>query len=156
MIDNPLFFNLLAISGEQLSESETDSDDDEDDDRDTREAKMNSTSSKLTLPSLIEDTNLRVRNAYVNGKHICSEFILMVEHKETMAISCLTRKINKPASSQSKYYNSTLMENIPCFSDQNAFQINHQQEMRIEFVACAFSIHKIYLINVTEDEQCRK
>jgi hypothetical protein len=44
------------------------------------------------FPSLINDRQIQIRNAYVNGKHICSEFILMIEHKETMAVSCYTYK----------------------------------------------------------------
>ena len=36
------------------------------------------------------------------------------------------------------------------------FQINHQEELHLQYVACAFSIHKVYIISVSEDEQCKR
>lgn len=81
------------------SADESDSNTDEsDDDENEHECPSPILSSTMDLPSLLNDKNIHIRNAYINGKHICSEFILMIEHKETLAISCLTRKINKPIS----------------------------------------------------------
>lgn len=39
--------------------------------------------------------------------------------------------------------------------DPTMFHINNQEELHIQYVACAFSIHKVYIINVEEDEQCK-
>ena len=82
------------------SDVESDNDEDEDDEEteeEDREEEFRAPklSSTVTFPSLIDDRNIRIRNAYVDGKHICSEFILMIEHKETIAISCLTKKMKK-------------------------------------------------------------
>jgi hypothetical protein len=88
------------------SYSETDSDDDGDDDDMTHGKEMDicvpKSSSTITFPSLLDDKNIHLRNAYVDGKHICSEFILMIEHKETMAISCFTRRSTKPSSGDAR------------------------------------------------------
>ena len=62
----------------------------------------------------------------------------MIEHKETMAISCLTTKSRQT------------VPNV----DANAFHINDREELHLQYVACAFSVHKVYVINVAEDEQC--
>jgi len=40
--------------------------------------------------------------------------------------------------------------------DSNVFHINNQEELYLEYIACAFSIHKVYLIKISEDEQCKK
>ncbi|CAF0888053.1 unnamed protein product [Adineta ricciae] len=118
---------------EHVSDSETDSDEDEDD----CESEIPSPllSSTIQFPSLLDDKNIIVKNAYVAGKHICSEFILMIEHKETFALSCFTKKATKS------------------ISDPGVFHINNQQELYLQYVACAFSIHKVYIIDITEDEQ---
>ena len=89
------------------SYSETDSDDDDDDGKemDVSAPKLSST---ITFPSLLDDKNIHLRNAYVDGKHICSEFILMIEHKETMAISCFTRRSTKPSSGDNQSTESFL------------------------------------------------
>ena len=74
------------------SGSDTDEDEDSDREMNVPHPKFSST---ITFPSLLDDKNIHLRNAYVDGKHICSEFILMIEHKETMAISCFTRRATK-------------------------------------------------------------
>ncbi|CAF4146574.1 unnamed protein product, partial [Adineta steineri] len=118
------------IKNEHVSNSDTDSDEDE------NESNISSPilSSSIQFPSLLDDKNINIRNAYVNGKYICSEFILMIEHKETIAISCFTKKLTKT------------------ISDPNVFHINNQQELYLQYVACAFSTHKVYIIDVAEDE----
>lgn len=76
--------------------SSSDTDDSNDEEQDENNIPPPKLSSTLEFPSLLNDKNLNIRNAYVNGKYICSEFILMIEHKETIAISCFTKKITKP------------------------------------------------------------
>jgi hypothetical protein len=84
----------LIFIDEEESNSDTDDSDEEENDND--HPSSSSSSSTIEFPSLLNDKNIHIRNAYVNRKHICSEFILMIEHKETMAISCFTKKITKP------------------------------------------------------------
>lgn len=127
-------FSARLSFSEENSSSDSDSDSE-----DERDEKFHKNESKIVFPSLIDDENLRVRNVYIDGKGICSEFILMIEHKETMAISCSTRKLRK--------------KNFP--PNKNVFQINDQEELKLECVACAFSVHKIFLINIDEDELCQ-
>ena len=86
------------------SHSETDSDGDDDDDGKEMDVSAPKSSSTITFPSLLDDKNIHLRNAYVDGKHICSEFILMIEHKETMAISCFTRRSTKPSSGDAQAF----------------------------------------------------
>ncbi|CAF0891418.1 unnamed protein product [Rotaria sordida] len=119
---------------EHISNSDTDSDEEEENENecDNFSSKLSST---IQFPCLLNDKNINIRNAYVDGKYICSEFILMIEHKETIAISCFTKKIAKK------------------ISDPNVFHINNQEELYLQYVACAFSIHKVYIIDVAEDEQ---
>ncbi len=81
---------------EHVSNSDTDSDEEENDNESDIPSPI--LSSTIQFPSLLDDKNINVRNAYVDGKYICSEFILMIEHKETIAISCFTEKITKPIS----------------------------------------------------------
>jgi hypothetical protein len=85
----------LIFLDEDESNSDTDDFDEEENDND-----LSSSISSCTIefPSLLNDKNIHIRNAYVNRKYICSEFILMIEHKETMAISCFTKKITKSIS----------------------------------------------------------
>jgi len=85
----------LIFIDEEESNSDTDDSDEEENDNDHPSSLSSST---IEFPSLLNDKNIHIRNAYVNRKHICSEFILMIEHKETMAISCFTKKITKPIS----------------------------------------------------------
>jgi hypothetical protein len=78
----------------------------------------------------------------------------MIEQKETLAISCLTKKITKPISGTKFKFRTTII----CFfvfTDPNIFHINNQEELHLQYVACAFSIHKVYIIDITEDEQCK-
>ncbi|CAF1107116.1 unnamed protein product [Rotaria sp. Silwood1] len=118
---------------EHISNSDTDSDEEENDnDNDNFSSKLSST---IQFPCLLDDKNINVRNAYLDGKYICSEFILMIEHKETIAISCFTKKITKT------------------ISNPNVFHINNQEELYLQYVACAFSVHKVYIIDIAEDEQ---
>lgn len=84
---------------DEESHSDTDESDDEENDNDLPSPSL--ASSTIEFPSLLNDQNIHVRNAYVDRKHICSEFILMIEHKETMAISCFTKKQTKPISGMS-------------------------------------------------------
>ncbi|CAF3770365.1 unnamed protein product [Rotaria sp. Silwood1] len=120
---------------EHISNSDTDSDEEENDnDNDNFSSKLSST---IQFPCLLDDKNINVRNAYLDGKYICSEFILMIEHKETIAISCFTKKITKT------------------ISNPNVFHINNQEELYLQYVACAFSVHKVYIIDIAEDEQCK-
>lgn len=79
-------------SDEDDEEDNTESDEDETEETEICVPKM---PSDVLFPSLMEDKSIRIRNAYVDGQHICSEFILMIEHKETIAISCFTRKMKK-------------------------------------------------------------
>ena len=81
---------------EEDSNSDTDDSDEKDNDHDLPSPSLSS--SNIEFPSLLNDPNIHVRNAYVDRKHICSEFILMIEHKETMAISCFAKKITKSIS----------------------------------------------------------
>lgn len=80
---------------EHVSNSDTDDSDDEEDENHLSPPILSST---IQFPSLLDDKNIHIRNAYVDKKHICSEFILMIEHKETIAISCFTKKITKTIS----------------------------------------------------------
>ncbi|CAF4392291.1 unnamed protein product, partial [Adineta steineri] len=101
------------IKNEHVSNSDTDSDEDE------NESNISSPilSSSIQFPSLLDDKNINIRNAY-----------------ETIAISCFTKKLTKT------------------ISDPNVFHINNQQELYLQYVACAFSTHKVYIIDVAEDE----
>ncbi|CAF2131488.1 unnamed protein product [Rotaria magnacalcarata] len=130
VIQKPLNGNKAE---EHVSNSDTDSDDEENENESDLSAPR--LSSTIQFPCLLDDKNINIRNAYVDGKYICSEFILMIEHKETIAISCFTKKIKKMNS------------------DPSVFHINNQEELYIQYVACAFSIHKVYIIDVAEDEQ---
>ncbi|CAF1182526.1 unnamed protein product [Rotaria sordida] len=110
---------------EHISNSDTDSNEEENDNEsDSFSSKLSST---IQFPCLIDDKNINIRNAYVDGKYICSEFTLMIEHKETTAISCFTKKITKKIS----------------------------EKLYLQYVACAFSIHKVYIIDIAKDEQSR-
>ena len=130
------FVDLIPGSADEaISNSDTDSEGDVESDEDLSSARFSST---LQFPSLLDDKNIHVRNAYVDGKRICSEFILMIEHKETMAISCVTTRSRQAMPG----------------ADANAFHINDREELHLQYVACAFSVHKVYVINVAEDEQC--
>jgi len=91
------FFFKVNFLDEDISNSDTDDSDDEEQE-DNNLFSLPKLSSILEFPSLLHDKNLHIRNAYVNNKHICSEFILMIENKETIAISCFTKKITKPIS----------------------------------------------------------
>jgi len=81
----------------------------------------------------------------------------MIEHKETIAISCFTKKITKPIIGiefklkEKKNFCFFFVASI----DSNVFHINNQEELYLQYIACAFSIHKIYIIDITEDEQCK-
>ena len=88
------FPNVVFLIDEAVSNSDTDSNEEE------NENNMASPiwSSSIQFPSLLDDKDINVRNAYVDRKYICSEFILMAEHKETIAISCFTKKIAKVVS----------------------------------------------------------
>jgi hypothetical protein len=37
----------------------------------------------------------------------------------------------------------------------NSVHSQQRNERHLQYVACAFSIHKVYIINVVEDEQCK-
>jgi hypothetical protein len=93
---NSIEFSIDFLDKDDESNSDTDDSNDEENDDD--DLPSSTSSSTIEFPSLLNDKNINIRNAYVNGKHICSEFILMIEHKETMAISCFTKKITKPIS----------------------------------------------------------
>ncbi|CAF4015864.1 unnamed protein product [Rotaria sp. Silwood2] len=123
----------IVIQKSRNDNKDTDSDEEENENEsDSFSPKLSST---IQFPCLLDDKNINVRNAYVDGKYICSEFILMIEHKETIAISCFTKKITKT------------------ISDPSVFHINNQEELYLQYVACSFSIHKVYIIDVAEDEQ---
>jgi len=92
--NNTCFTSCLI--DEHISNSDTDSDEEENDNESDIPSPI--LSSTIQFPSLLDDKNINIRNAYVDGKYICSEFILMIEHKETIAISCFTEKITKPIS----------------------------------------------------------
>ena len=47
------------------------------------------------------------------------------------------------------------MMNFRRFIDPNIFHINNEEELHLQHVACAFSVHKAYVIDVAEDEQCK-
>ena len=82
-------------TNECISNSDTDDSDEDENENYIPSAILSST---IQFPSLLNDKNINIRNAYVDKKHICSEFILMIEHKETIAISCFTKKITKTIS----------------------------------------------------------
>jgi hypothetical protein len=85
-------------TNEPLSNSDTDDSDDDEEEVEENHIPPPILSSTIQFPSLLNDKNIHIRNAYVDKKHICSEFILMIEHKETIAISCFTKKISKTIS----------------------------------------------------------
>ena len=91
-----MFHHTCVFLDETSSHSNTDSDEDENDHiHDISSPKLPST---IQFPCLLNDTNINIRNAYVDGEYILSEFILMMECKETMAISCFTKKLTKVIS----------------------------------------------------------
>jgi hypothetical protein len=145
-----LFFLKFVFIDEDISNSDTD-----DSDQEENDIPSPILSSTIEFPSLLDDKNIRIRNAYVDGKYICSEFILMIEHKETIAISCFTKKITKPIIGIE--FKLKEKKNFVFFAsiDSNVFHINNQEELYLQYIACAFSIHKIYIIDITEDEQCK-
>ncbi|CAF1383861.1 unnamed protein product [Rotaria sp. Silwood1] len=95
---------------EHILEFDTDSNDESENEYDISSLRVSST---IQFPSLFDDKNIHIRNAYIDRKHICSEFILMIEHKETIAISCFTKKLTKQ------------------ISDSNVFHINNQEELHL-------------------------
>jgi hypothetical protein len=138
----------ICFVDEHSSNSDTDSDDENENDIPSPIL----SSSTIQFPSLLDDKNINVRNAYVDNKHICSEFILMIEHKETIAISCFTKKLTKRISGMCiKQY----LYRFLFLLDSSVFHINNQEELHLQYIACAFSIHKVYIIDVAEDEQCK-
>ncbi|CAF4278959.1 unnamed protein product [Rotaria sp. Silwood2] len=95
---------------EHILEFDTDSNDESENEYDISSSRVSST---IQFPALLDDKNIHIRNAYIDRKHICSEFILMIEHKETIAISCFTKKLTKQ------------------ISDSNVFHINNQEELHL-------------------------
>ena len=47
------------------------------------------------------------------------------------------------------------MMNFRSFIDSDIFHINNEEELHLQYVACAFSVHKVYIIDIAEDEQCK-
>jgi hypothetical protein len=91
-------FGIVIQKSETVDEDVSNSDTDDSDGEEENDIPSSISSSSIEFPSLLNDKNINIRNAYVNGKYICSEFILMIEHKETIAISCFTKKITKSIS----------------------------------------------------------
>ncbi|CAF3341680.1 unnamed protein product [Rotaria sp. Silwood2] len=75
---------LICLHDEHILEFDTDSNDESENEYDISSSRVSST---IQFPALLDDKNIHIRNAYIDRKHICSEFILMIEHKETIAIS---------------------------------------------------------------------
>jgi hypothetical protein len=149
-----LFVFKVSFADEDQSNSDTDDSDFDSEEENNIPSPI--LSSTIEFPSLFNDKNLNIRNAYVNKQYICSEFILMIEHKETIAISCFTKKITKPISGiKFKFSKKIETFHFLVSIDPNVFHINNQEELYLQYVACAFSIHKIYIIDISEDEQCK-
>ena len=85
---------MVFLIDEAVSNSDTDSD--EEKNENTIASPISPSS--IQFPFLFGNNNINVRNAYAEGKYICSEFILMTEHKETIVISCFTKKVAKVVS----------------------------------------------------------
>ncbi|CAF1126197.1 unnamed protein product, partial [Didymodactylos carnosus] len=96
----------------------------------------------IDFSDLVKDKSIRIRNCYIddfdkNGKKmqkLCSRFASLIETKTTFSIACLTKT--------HRILNNT-----------SNFCINQENELKLYYVACAWSIHKIYIISIEQDEQ---